>query len=357
VLNFLKNVVKLDIAKYDATPVGTMVTYPEWLGGLAQITGKITLESKTSKLDVLFKFRNNTLSWCLVRVQEGSPQYTKTLSSNLRDVTGDFLQEYQTYTGDSKLEEMRNILDTVDVMKNATKKVGNLKLQVSVNSFSSSFNWRTTINGADYSGVDVSFRDGNFYSFSDDRSYYKIGGTTVNIGKEEAINIALKQAEDFWWTVGNVEVRDFNIMKDLIGAKLLTRSRDPLELYPYWMITLPLDGLYPGMVTTILVKIWADTAEVIDILALGYGGELPPESTTTNPLPEENVIIPPTENQADEPPTTQSIELSPAQKPSPILLAQEVDTAAPSTDILIAVAVATVIAIAIIAVAIKKKCK
>lgn len=167
----------------------------------------------------------------------------------------------------------------------------------------------------------------------------------------------MKQAEDFWWTAGNVEVRDFNIMKDLIGAKLLTRSRDPLELYPYWMVTLPLDGLYPGMVTTILVKIWADTAEVIDILALGYGGEPATESTTTNPLHEENVITPPTESQADEPPTTQSTELSPAQKPSPILSAQKIDTPALSTDTLIAVGVATVIAIVVVTVIIKKKCK
>jgi len=173
VLVFLEEVVSLDIAKYDVTQLGTSVTYPDWLDGLAQVTGKYTLESETSKIDVLFKFRNNTLSWCLVRILEGSPHYTESQSTDLHDLANGFLQRYQEYSGDSELEAMRSLLDVVDVTENSTKTVGNLKLTVSVNSFSSSFDWRYTLDGVDYGGVDVSFRNGHFYAFGDDRSYYQ----------------------------------------------------------------------------------------------------------------------------------------------------------------------------------------
>jgi len=174
VLVFLEEVISLDVAKYDVTLLGTSVTYPDWLDGLAQSTGKYTLESETSKIDVLFKFRNNTLSWCLVRVVEGSPHYLNAPSANIRDLASSFLQKYQAYSGDSELEAMRSLLDVVDVTENSTKTVDNLQLTVSVTSFSSCFDWRYTLDGADCGGVDVSFRDEHFYAFGDDRSYCQI---------------------------------------------------------------------------------------------------------------------------------------------------------------------------------------
>jgi hypothetical protein len=173
VLVFLEEVVNLDVAEYDVTQLGTSVTYPDWLDGLAQVTGKYTLESETSKIDMLFKFRNNTLSWCLLRILEGSPHYTESQPTDLRDLARGFLQKYQDYSGDLELEAMRSLLDVVDVTENSKKTVGNLKLTVSVNSFSSSFDWRYTLDGVDCGGVDVSFRNGHFYAFGDDRSYYQ----------------------------------------------------------------------------------------------------------------------------------------------------------------------------------------
>jgi hypothetical protein len=174
VLLFLEEVVRIDVAKYDVTLLGTSVTYPDWLGGLAQVTGKFSLESETSKLDVLFKFRNGTLSWCLMRVIEGSPHYIGLPSGSIRDLAGDFLQNYQDYSDDSELEQMKDMLDLVDVTENFTTTVDNLKLTVSVTPFSSCFDWSCTLDGADCGGVDVSFHNGHFYAFGDDRSYYQM---------------------------------------------------------------------------------------------------------------------------------------------------------------------------------------
>ncbi|MGD2066303.1 MAG: hypothetical protein PVI43_03930, partial [Candidatus Bathyarchaeota archaeon] len=126
VLCFLKEVVRIDVARYDVTLLGTSVTYPDWLDGRTQVAGKVSLESETSKLDVLFKFSNGTLSWCLVRTVEGSPYYLDVPSGNIRDVASDFLDRYQVYSGDSELEEMRNMIDLVDAAENSTKTVGNL---------------------------------------------------------------------------------------------------------------------------------------------------------------------------------------------------------------------------------------
>jgi hypothetical protein len=68
---------------------------------------------------------------------------------------------------------MRNMLDGIEVTDNSTTTVGNLKLTVSVTSFSSYFDWRGTLEGTDCGGVDVSFHNGHFYAFGDDRSYYQ----------------------------------------------------------------------------------------------------------------------------------------------------------------------------------------
>ena len=173
VLLFLEEVVRIDVSKYDVTMLGTSVTYPDWLDGLPQVTGKYTLESETSKLDVLFKFRNGTLSWCFMRVMEGSPHYLDVQSGNIRDIAHDFLERYQVYLGDSELEAMRNVLNG-EIPDNSTTTVGNLKLTMSVTSFSSYFEWRYTLEGIDCGGVDVSFHNGHFYAFGDDRQYYPI---------------------------------------------------------------------------------------------------------------------------------------------------------------------------------------
>jgi len=231
------------------------------------------MESKTSKLDVLFKFRNNTLSWCLLRVLEGSPHYKIQSSTNVRDNAIDFMQRYQNYTEDSELDTMKNMLDTVDAAKNTTKTTNDVKITVTNTAESTSFDWKYSVNGADYAGMTVSFRNGSFYSFSDKRSIYTIGSTDVNISKEEAIILAYKYVENLTWTIGEEKVTDFNIVEEGTDPELLTRSRDePLKLYPYWYVLLYLDDLYPGNVRHIQVMFWADTGELIDCQPLSFGG-------------------------------------------------------------------------------------
>jgi len=346
-LVFLEDVIMLDLPKYNTKLVVDHVFYPSELGGLAQEIGKFSLEAEESKLNVLFKAVNKTLVACILDVLEGSPLYIQQPSSN------------QTYTGALDLEDMRNMLDIVDVTKNMETTVGNVKLEVSSEEDQVLFDWTYSFNGADYTGIYINFRDGSFESFRDDRSYYKIGSTDVNVSKEEAIDIALKRMETYSWKLGSgEEVSDFNIVEERIGAELLTRNREePLIMYPYWLIQLPLDKVYPGMVTRIIVAIWAGTSEILYVKPLSYGGGPTPETLPTEPTPEENLTVTPTEpSQTPEPSSSPSTSPSPQQTTSPSI--QQTDHTTPSIDpFLLAVAAATIIAIAIATIALKKKHK
>jgi len=274
VLDFLRDVVSIDINKYTVTLNGEISNSPPTLGGLVQIAGKYTLVSEESKIEVLYKFINNTLTYCLMDVLDGSPQYVQPKFTTVKDNAENFLEKYQIYTRDPSLDDYKNMLTQLDVTKNASKTIHNLKL-TSTSSLISSLNWRNSFNGADYTGIYISFRNGSFNAFKDDRSYYTIGGTQVNVSQEEAINLALNYVKAFSWKIDDVEVNNFNIVEDRIRAELLTRSREPLNLYPYWLITLPLDDIYPGLVTTIQVQIWADTSEIIRCDDIPTGGEVP----------------------------------------------------------------------------------
>jgi hypothetical protein len=208
-------------------------------------------------------------------VNEGVSIFSQHSSVNDVDNAKGLLQRYQTFSKDTNLELMRNMLDTVDVVANITKTVNNVKLEVDKSS-TTSFSWRNSFNGADYSGLSINFKNRDFYSFKDDRTYYGIGGTEVNINQEEAINLALEKVEDLSWKIDGKEISDFKVVEDVIRAELLTRSKEPLELYPYWLVNLPLDNIYQGNVYAINVAIWADTAEIIDCIAQSTGGNLVP---------------------------------------------------------------------------------
>ena len=166
VLKFLEEVVGLEVSNYDAQLLGTLMTYPDWLDGFPQQTGKITLDSEINKLDVLFKLRNNKLSWCLVRQIEGTMQYIDSPSVNMHNAVDGFLQRYQTYSKNAEIQQMRNILNTVDFTENITIMEGIMKLTVSINPFSVSVNFGNTYEGTN-NAVVVSFHNGHFYAFKD----------------------------------------------------------------------------------------------------------------------------------------------------------------------------------------------
>jgi DNA-binding transcriptional ArsR family regulator len=265
VFTFLEDVVHLNMTKYYATLVSNTVEYRSVLGGIAEETLKYSLTHNEDKLDVTFRFRNNTLFRYSLYVLEGSPLYTQPQPTNVLDMAKGLLDRYENYTGVSYVQEMRYLLETVDVIKDMTTTSGNVKLNISTEGDDVEIQWIYTSNGIDFQAKSVGFSfDNGFLETLDDGWFlFKVGSTDVNVSKEEAINIATNYAKNFSWNVDGVEVTDFNILEDPVSADLVPHVREePLVLIPYWYVTLYLDKVYPGNVNRIAVGLWADTAEV-----------------------------------------------------------------------------------------------
>ena len=178
-----------------------------------------------------------------MRVLEGKPQFTQSPSSDVKMNAEVFLQEMQSHNGDESLASMGSLLESVDVSKNSTKISGNLRLDITITTLSSivSFRWTNVFNGADYTSFSVDFRDGVFGAFGDNRFYYSIGNTSVNLSREEAISAALNCVKNYSYLYAGKEVGNFSIAESYISADLLTAPRDePLVLCPYWDVRLPL---------------------------------------------------------------------------------------------------------------------
>ena len=279
-LTFLNDVVRLDMTKYNARLV-TVSDFPSDLDGLAEERVKYTLESAGSKLDVTCRFRNNALVYCKLYPIEGSPLFAQP-STNILDAARSLLDRYQTYSGASYLQEMRDMLDTVTELKPMTTTSGNVKLKISIGDWTY-IDWIYTVNGIDFdrNRIHFSFLNGAFNSFRDDWDLYKIGSTDGNVSEEEAIRIARENAKNFTlkiWQNEWIEV-EFDIVDEPVEAEFSTQPREPDTLYPLWDIQLYFDKSYYGW-NGIKVRMWADTGEVISVTATGGGGGPPPDGST-----------------------------------------------------------------------------
>ena len=298
-MDIIENVLSVDLSKYIIS-----LKHDSTLDGvpLANDTRTIntllyTLSSEDSTLDVNFIVEKGIVVQCNVL-----PMYEQVITdkqyTNLLDAVKGFLERYQTQT---KIDSTNLIamLDNVDITKDSITTVGNTKLAISANSFwpgtdQTTFKWIQTANGADYTSLQVSFhKNGTIASIIDTRALYTIGDTSINISKEQAIDIALKNLSSYSYEMpdGSI-VKDFNVAKDKVLAQLAT-SPVNYELRPYWDIRMPLNQTYPGSVQGITAFIWANTGEIISYSNVAIGGvdgadngdTSDAELTTTSPSP------------------------------------------------------------------------
>jgi hypothetical protein len=290
IAGFLKDVVMLDISKYSVMVVSNNVAHPTTLGGLERTSVALMLDSSQSKLYVNADITNGTLSLCAVRADSGEPEYTQPLATDYVEVAKGFLERYETFTGDSSIETMRNILASNGDIKPGDITSGNIRMSVS-DLINPTFSWTTTYNGADYNSLQVSFQHYQpFFSFIDDRSYYRIGNTDVSVTMDDAINIAQKRMDIFSWAIlesdgSQTKVEDFNV--SAIDATLSTQGREnPLVLYPFWNVNFILDRNYPGNVHSVIVKVWADTGKINSTYPLTTSNWVADNEASTLPMPD-----------------------------------------------------------------------
>lgn len=154
----------------------------------------------------------------------------------------------------------------------------------------------------------------------------------MNVSREEAIRMARELAEDYELIIitGYDNKTDnyiytkvqFKILDEPVTAQLITASREPLKLYPFWHVQLYFDKMY-YTADGIEVGIRADTGEVLYCKATGISGSplggdstaTPSSVTSTEPPPEADSTLPQTEP-SDNSPTISPVESPPSQQPT-----------------------------------------
>jgi DNA-binding transcriptional ArsR family regulator len=266
VLAFLRDVVYLDMTKYVATLESNTVEYRSDLGGIVEEILRYSLTYEGSKVDVTLRFRDTTLSRYSLQVLEGTPYYSQLQPTNILDAAKGILERYHEYSGNSHLEAMRNMLETVNETGDFEITSGKVKFRRVSGRTTIKIEFVYTTNNIDFQAKSVVLIFDNYgflESLSDDWSLFKVGSTEVNISKEEAIDIAMEYAKNCTWTVNGETINNFTLVKEDATAELWPHSRekDPLALIPYWYIKIPLDRTYPERVNRIAVGLWADTGE------------------------------------------------------------------------------------------------
>ena len=347
---FIENVLPIDIAQYNITLSNYGVPKLPDIGAYKQNDDNqevliYSLESKDSSMNVICTLNEGVLYMCQADAQKGSV-ITDQPYANTVDVAKSFLEKYQAFSNlDST--EMIAMLANVDPTKNTTITSGDLKLTITHKDLtgtafgdSINFRWIRAINGCDYLAINAVFRDGAFSSFIDHRARYSIGDTTVNIPKEQAIEIAMKYIQNYSYRISDdFVVSDFNVTEDRTVANLVPTVREGNVLYPYWSVILYLNQTYPGSVTSLLLGIWADTGDVFFCNYQAFGGsDLPSDSNSNNLLSNDN--------SGSEPSTT-----SPLPSSENSVASLDIGTMA-----IVAVA-ATVVAVAAVVLLVKKRSK
>jgi hypothetical protein len=353
-LAFIENVLPVDLTKYT-------INFEKY----STIDGKVgdlryNLSSKVGTIDVTCKVERGILTYCHIYPMN-VPVISDRHYANILDAVKSFLEKYQTY---SKLDSTKLIamLEEVDLTKNMTTIVDNTKLTV-INYLSgdgiTSLKWAYTEYGVDYTSLQLGFqKDGTFNSYRDDRAICTIGDTSINISKEQAIDIALKNLPSYSYRMPNQTiVSDFNVTEDKITASLAASPVRSNEFRPYWNVRMPLNQTYPGSVQGIAVFLWANTGKTISISNIAFGGAVYPDSSDPEaPYTPEAGNSPSIEDtsspEASSSPDTEPTSTLPTETDSTPQPSTESDSSPADSSVIFAVAIAAVAVVLVMASAI-----
>lgn len=273
-MTIIRDVVQIDITKYQTTLLSDTVETRSDLGGVVEEILKYSLTSNRSKIDIVLRFRNNHFSLYEFSLLEGVPPYdpifTQPQSTDILEATRGLIDRYKSSASDPYLEEMSMLLASANETNNE-QTLGNTKLRVTINGDNAVVLLLYTASDVDFAAKSLRlvFQKHILQELADDWFFYEVGNTQVSVSKEQAIQIARNAAKDFGWNASGVQVSNFNVLSEPVSALFFPYPRtEPLILVPYWYITLYLDREYPGGVNSIAVGVWADTGEVANIQAL-----------------------------------------------------------------------------------------
>ena len=269
-IEFIQDVVKIDLSAYQVTLLSNDINIRSDLGGVVEEFLIYSLTNNEDRIDVTLRFRDSLFSRYQINVFEGSVTYSEPQPFDLVESASNLLNRYMEYGNASYLGNMSSLLGLVDEVKNIeiTDTGGNLKLKISTSEERTEFFWLYTKNDVDFSAKSLSFVFKNrvCQSITDGWFLFESGSTEVNISRDEAIDLAKKASLVFTWEYEGEVVGNFTVLDTPVDAEFHPHPReDFLNLIPYWYVTLYLDKVYPGEISSIAVGLWGDTGEINDI--------------------------------------------------------------------------------------------
>ena len=269
--------------------------------GLPKETVLLRLNSSQGSLRAQCQFVNGKLCFIFLTEYAGSVSFNRPMAGVV-DMAKSFLENYQVYTGNPFYGELGSVLDTVTGEEDTTRTMGDVRFEyqnydttLEPGIIMDSFTWTYTSSGvvAATDNLGLEYRDGQLRAFRDYIQFTTLSGEPKLSG-EEAMATALRGLRDFSYDVntdgGVTTVSQFNIAQVEQGVQLLSLSYvesgvsdGVIFQRPAWAVGIGFDKHYPGYVTGVIVRIWADTGNLDSISPTYIGGvpliNEPPDTT------------------------------------------------------------------------------
>ncbi len=265
-INFLQQVTQLDTSHYQATLLSNTIEQRSDLGGALEQVMTYSLTSIDSKIDVVFRFRNNQLSRYQLILLDGAPVYSQAQSHSELDDVKNLISRFATFEGNSYLANMSSLLALVVEPQNIEIKEGNLKLNASFSGNGAQILIMYTENGVDFSPKSLSliFDNGDLETLADGYFLFNVGSTVINVSSDKALELARVALGSYSWTAEGNVVSSFQVLPQPTVI-FHPNTKNSLALYPQYTIIFYLDKVYPGGVNSIAVEVWADNGSIAQI--------------------------------------------------------------------------------------------
>jgi hypothetical protein len=304
-LDLLSNVVGINTNACATNQIShTMTATP--ISSLTQDNVIFNLTTNQSSMQARFTFVNGNLNMLYLSNGVASSSINQPTANALASAEG-FLQSYQSYTGNQLYGLLSSMLNNVAPNTNKTETVGNVKLQTSIlfNKTEQNLIWTYVDNNgvpALMKDVVLSYHNGQLESFLDNWQVYTTEGVPT-VSSQDAVTVALQAAENFSYIVENAEGNNvtvsgfkiasvFNVSLSYVNyyetnLEQSIRGGNPYVLYPSWYVGVGFNQVYPGGVTGLNIRVWADSGNVSSVepiiwnLAQNTSSAAPQSETTS----------------------------------------------------------------------------
>lgn len=256
-LTYINNVLPLDMTQYNVTSISVNWLPPGYQDTRVWNTTSVYLSGPNSTVNVGFIFVNGIMRQCRTTYLSGTPLMEPGYVS-MSQVAAEVLTRHDAVVGadSSQLIAALNGQSSSASLKVSSTPMYNMKtvngelVRTDYLGETTSYIWTLSVDGVGYNTVVLTFENGRLCDIQDDRSCYPIGGTDVNITKEQAFDLAKEHISNY--------TNNFNLTVTNEAATIGSFARNYSQLYPCWMVTLRFDL----NVDDVSIYVWADTGDV-----------------------------------------------------------------------------------------------